>query len=279
MKATLPYILLFLFSCSLSQVHAQRESKFELQQTIGDSIQSFSVDLLGAVYLIKQNHQLVKYDADGNVVGRYNHLSNYGKLTYAEAQNPWKVLLYYKDFSTIVMLDKYLDELGSVNLRSKNIYGVSAITTSYDNNIWLYETQSAKIKKIDNDGNLLMQSSDLRLMLDESPQPVQIVDSEGKLYLNDPERGIYVFDYYGGFKKRIPMDSSHRIAVIGNTIYGFRDSTLVKYSPPLPLIKTFPLPDAIANSKKIVLAGGKIYVLKDGQLEVYILNHSSSGRQ
>lgn len=271
MRLTLPYLLLILFFCSISLVNGQTEARFVLQKTIADSVQSFSVDLLGAVYLVRQNHQLVKYNVNGDSVGRYNHLSNYGKLTYVEAQNPWKVLLYYKDFSTIVLLDKYLDELGSINLRSKNIYGVSAITTSYDNNIWLYETQSAKIKKIDNDGNLLMESTDLRLMLDESPHPVQIVDRNGKLYLNDPGRGIYVFDYYGGFKTLIPMESSRHIAVIGNTIYGFRDSTLVKYSPPLPLMKTFPLPDAIASSKKIELAGGKIYVLKDGRLEVYVL--------
>ena len=80
----------------------------------------------------------------------------------------------------------------SINLRKQNIFKVEAVTTSYDNNIWLFDEQDNKLKKIDDNGNVLSESVDFRLLFDSVPEPKQIIDRDGFVYLNDPQkRSLY----------------------------------------------------------------------------------------
>jgi hypothetical protein len=270
---TKKFLLLFLLlPCFfLSEINAQDDSLFRFLKKIEYPISSFSVDNLGELYIINTDNQLKKYNANGDSIGVFNQVTKYGKLSYVEAQNPWKTILFYQNFSTIVLLDKYLNVLGNINLRNKNIFGVKAVTNSYDNNIWLFDEQDNKLKKIDDNGNVLLETVDFRLLFDAPPTPQQIVDREGFVYLYDAEKGIYLFDYYGSFKSKIAFLNWTNFAVIGKNIYGFDSINLYKYAPPLPDIVTYKLPQDLQNSQSIKINSHRIYSLKDQQLQVYSL--------
>jgi hypothetical protein len=270
---TKKFLLLFLIlPCFfLPEINAQNDSLFRFLKKIEYPISSFSVDNLGELYIINTDNQLKKYNANGDSIGVFNQVTKYGKLSYVEAQNPWKTILFYQNFSTIVLLDKYLNVLGNINLRNKNIFGVKAVTNSYDNNIWLFDEQDNKLKKIDDNGNVLLETVDFRLLFDAPPTPQQIVDREGFVYLYDAEKGIYLFDYYGSFKSKIAFLNWTNFAVIGKNIYGFDSINLYKYAPPLPDIVTYKLPQDLQNSQSIKINSHRIYSLKDQQLQVYSL--------
>jgi hypothetical protein len=270
---TKKFLLLFLISplFFLPETKAQDDSLFRFLKKIEYPISSFSVDNLGELYIINTNNQLKKYNANGDSVGVFNQVTKYGKLSYVEAENPWKTILFYQNFSTIVLLDKYLNVLGNINLRNKNIFRVKAVTNSYDNNIWLFDEQDNKLKKIDDNGNVLLETVDFRLLFDEPPSPQQIVDRDGFVYLYDAEKGIFLFDYYGGFKSKITFLNWNNFAVIGKNIYGFDSINLYKYTPPLPDIAKYKLPAELQNSQSIKINNRKIYALKDQQLQVYSL--------
>ena len=159
-----------------------QDSLFRLDRTIEYPIESFTVNNLGELYILNTNNQLKKLDGNGDSVGVFNMVTKYGKLSYVEAQNPWKTILYYKNFSTIVLLDKYLNVLTSINLRKENIFNVDAVTTSYDNNIWLYDDRDSKLKKIDDAGKVLLETVEFRLLFDSVPSPVKIIDRDGFIY-------------------------------------------------------------------------------------------------
>lgn len=265
-------LLLITFSVAfLLKTKAQNDSLFNFLQKIEYPISSFAVDNLGELYIINTDNQLKKYNEKGDSVGVFNQVTRYGKLTYVEAQNPWKVILFYQNFSTIVLLDKYLNVLGNINLRNKNIFRVKAVTTSYDNNIWLFDEQDNKLKKIDDAGNLLSESVDFRLLFDSVPTPQKILDRDGFVYLYDSQKGIYVFDYYGSFKTKLSFFNWTNFSVIGKTIYGFDKENLYKYTAPLPDINKYKLPVALQNNNFIQLSNHKIYILKDQQLQIYSL--------
>ena len=234
-------------------------------------ISSFAVDNLGELYVINTANQLKKYNEKGDSVGVFNQVTKYGKLSYVEAQNPWKTILFYQNFSTIVLLDKYLNVLTSINLRNQNIFRVKAVTTSYDNNIWLYDEQDNKLKKIDDVGNILSETVDFRLLFDSVPTPQNIIDRDGFVYLYDSLKGVYLFDYYGSFKNKLSFLHWTDIAVIGKTIYGFDKENLYKYTPPLPDVNKYKLPAALQNNNSIKLSNHKIYILKNQRLEIYSL--------
>ncbi|MEI9933652.1 MAG: hypothetical protein WDM71_02100 [Ferruginibacter sp.] len=120
-------------------------------------------------------------------------MRTYGQLFSIDASNPLKTLLYYKDFSSVVELDRLLAVLNTVDLRKQNIISVRVITTSYDNNIWLFDEGDRKLKKIDDAGNELSETIDLSSVFDSIPSPVKIIDKDGFVYLYDPHKGFYIF--------------------------------------------------------------------------------------
>lgn len=263
--------LLLAISCLtfLQNVDAQNDSLFRFLKKIVYPITSFTVGNLGELYTIDINNQLKKYDENGDSVGVFNQVTQYGKLSYVEAQNPWKVILFYENFSTIILLDKYLQVIGNINLRSKNIFRVKAVTTSYDNNIWLFDEQDNKLKKIDDAGNLIFESVDLRLLFDEALTPQKIIDRDGYVYLYDPSHGLYQFDYYGSFKNKFTFLNWRGLSVQGKIIYGFDDDNMYQYEAPFPTVQVLPLPAALQQSKHIQLMDHKLYLLKDKKLGIY----------
>lgn len=268
----LKYYLIILLSFGVSTaVSAQTDSLLNVLPPINYPISSFAVGKLGELFIINTDNQLKKLDETGDSVGVFNQVTKYGKLSYVEAQNPWKTLLYYKNFSNIVLLDKYLNVISSINLRDKNILRAEAITVSYDNHIWIYDEQENKLKKIDDSGNTLSETVDFRQLFDEVPTPKRIMDYDGFVYLYDPENGLFIFDYYGSFKRKLPFTGWSDFAVIGKSIYGFDAQKIYKYTAPLPDVEEFPLPEKLQNSTSIKLSNHKFYSLKEGRLSAYPL--------
>ena len=247
------------------------DTTFRFQKSINYPIVSFAVNNLGELYTINTNNQLKKLNENGDSVGVFNQVTKYGKLSYVDARNPWKTILFYKDFSTIVLLDKYLNVLTNINLRKQNIFGVKAVAASYDNNIWIFDEQENKLKKIDDAGKVLTETVDFRLLFDSVPSPVQMVDRDGFVYLYDPHKGVYVFDYYGSFKNRLPFRNWKNITVIEKYLFGFDDSSLYRYGLGSLDLKQYPLPPDFKNYTSLQVSSGKIYFLKDNNLQVYLL--------
>lgn len=250
---------------------AQTDSLLNILSPVSYPVSSFTVGSSGELFIITTDNQLKKIDEKGDSVGVFNLVTKYGKLSYVVAQNPWKTLLFYKNFSTIVLLDKYLKITGSINLRNKNILRAEAITNSYDNHIWVYDEQENKLKKIDDSGNTLSETVDFRQLFDIIPTPKKIADHDGYVYLYDPEKGLYIFDYYGGFKKKIAFIGWTDFAVKENSIYGFDAHKIYRYTAPIPQAEEFLLPESLSNNTSIQLVNNQFYYLKNGRLGVYTM--------
>ncbi|MEO8860203.1 MAG: hypothetical protein ABI358_02200 [Ginsengibacter sp.] len=265
------FFFILTLAAPFTRVSAQDDSLYRFLKKIEFPISSFTVDNLGELYIINTDNQLKKYNEKGDSVGVFNQVTKYGKLSYVEAENPWKAILFYKDYSTIVLLDKYLNVVTSINLRKQNIFQVNAVTTSYDNNIWLYDEQENKLKKIDDQGNTIFESVDFRLIFDSVPTPKKIIDVDGFVYLYDPEKGLYIFDYYGSFKSKLTFLHWTDLAIIDKQVYGFDKEHLYHYTPPLPDVKEYLLSRELQDNNSIKVSNHKLYVLKNQQLQIFSL--------
>lgn len=263
-----PLLISFLLAIAASVANAQ-DTPVLLNRDIPYRLTYFTTNPAGELFVINTANDLIKYNTGGDSVGVFNDVKKYGKLSYVEAQNPWKTLLFYENFQTIVLLDKYLKNLGSIKLPDKGIFDVRAVTTSYDNRIWVFDGREFKIKKLDDNGNTLMASIDLRQVLDVAPSPVWMGDKEGFLYLYDPENGMYVFDYYGSFRALLPFKNWTSVYPVGKELIGFDAEHLYRYTPPIPMATQKKLPIALRNATQIGIAGQRIYVLSNGKLRIY----------
>lgn len=199
-------------------------------------------------------------------MGVFNDVRRYGKLYSIDVTNPLKVLLYYKNFATIVVLDRFLNIVNTIDLRKKSIFRVQSVAQSYDNNIWIYDEQNNKLKRIGDNGDVIFESVDFRIIFDEVPSPSRIFDHDGFVYLYDAENGFYVFDIYGSFKTKISYKALKDVAVIGKTILGIENNYIIAYTTGTLSEKRMPLPAGFEQYQKAVIQPGHLYFLKDGQI-------------
>ena len=250
-------------------VIAQTDRSFAFQRSVPGNFSDFTVDNLGNLYLVNQNGQLKKYSPAGDSMAVFNNLRRYGKLHSVDISNPLKLLLYYRDFQTVVILDRLLNTRSTVDLRRAGLYQVKAVAQSYDNNIWVYDEQESKLKKVGDDGHILDQTTDFRLLFDSVPSPAYIIDQNKQLYLYDTGKGVYIFDYYGAFRKRIQFTGWTDFAVINQTILGRDSKYLYRYEPGTLDLKQFALPAFMLAAKKIVLGATALYILDETGIKVY----------
>ncbi len=265
------FTIIILFSLLSLSANAQSDTSFSLVKKIQGDITMFTVDYLDNIYILSSTDQLKKLDAKGDSIAVFNNVRKTGKVSSIDVSNPLRVLLYYKDFSTVVMLDRLLNVRNTIDLRKQNIFQVQAIGLSYDNKIWLYDEFEHKLKKIDEDGKLLFETTDFRQLFDEAFSFSSIYDQDGLLYLYDKQKGVLVFDFYGALKNRISLSGWNNFKVAGKYIFGTKNDSLFRYQPGTFIEQQVLLPQTIRHSPIINFTASKVYALKNDELEIYLL--------
>lgn len=261
-------ILAWSFLLTLS-VSAQLDTSLRKVRTIKGDIVAFTVDALDNVYLLSSTNQLKKLNANGDSVGVFNDVKKFGQASLIDVSNPLKVLLYYKDFATIVVLDRFLSIRSTIDLRRQNILQVRAVGQSYDNKIWIYDEVENKLKKVDEDGKLLMETSDFRQLFDVAPAPQKIFDENQYVYLYDSTQQVFVFDYFGTLKNKIMISRWQNFKVIGKYIFGSNNNILYRYD-----IRTFrtdewKMPEELARSRAFNFTVARLYALRKDSIDIF----------
>lgn len=267
MRKWIPAILLTLI---FSRAQAQTDTSFRLVKIIRGDIVAFTVDNLDNMYLLSNTNQVKKLNSNGDSMAVFNDVKKFGKATLIDVSNPLKVLLHYRDFATIAVLDRFLNVRNTIDLRKENILQVRAISQSYDNKIWVYDELDNKLKKIDEDGKLLQETPDFRLLFGEAPVPHKIFDQDQFVYLYDSAKAVFVFDYYGALKNKIPITGWRNFKVAGKYIFGSADGKLFRYNITTFRTEEWRMPAEIAQSFAFNFTSTRLYALKKDVIEVYL---------
>jgi len=141
-------ILFFLFIVCFFPVCAQNQklsatlvSHFKM-----DFDEFLGYDSFGYSYQIKNN---VFSKIKGNEVFEFKSVS-LGNITKVDILNPLKIVLFYEDFNTVVLLDNQLNKITEINFSQNNIpIVVSAIGMSTQNQLWIYNALNQQIGLFD----------------------------------------------------------------------------------------------------------------------------------
>lgn len=248
---------------------AQKDPAFQLLKTIKVEATHFVLDNLTNLYLITPTDGLKKYNAAGDSVGVYNNVKNFGRLYSIDVSNPLKLLLFYKDFSTIVLLDRQLSVRASLDLRKRNILQATAASVSYDNNIWLFDGIENKLKRIDEEGKLLWETVDFRMIFNEVVLPEQIVDRDGAVYLYDSNNGVYIFDHYGTFKKKYPIKGWKNLTITQQFVAGINNNSISVYNTKTLLQTSYQLPSSFHSFKSYIIGNTQLFALAKDSVSIY----------
>jgi hypothetical protein len=261
--------LLILINVLTVEVFAQDLNVLTLTKTINGEFEYFMPDELGNLFGLTKNGQLKKYNNSLDSMGVFNNVRRYGKLFSISADNPLRTVLYFKEYRTILVLDRLMQVVNKIDLRKAGIFQVKAVAQSYDNLFWVYDEQESKLKKINEEGRLVFATADLRLVFSEAILPVNIFDAGGYVYIYDEKNGLFIFDYYGALKNRIALLDWKNVQPVGKQIVGIKANHLVTYTPGNIDTKEYPLPETLLGYDQIHFTASGCFVLKNGSIYKY----------
>ena len=136
-------ILLFLIT-TISTVLGQN------QKLIGLKLNSVAIqadhfigyDQFGYYYTLK-NNVLIK--TKGAESFEYKNIS-LGKITKVDIINPLKIVMFYENFNSVVLLDNQLNEIQRINFSENDIpIVVNALGMASQNQLWVYDSLNQQI--------------------------------------------------------------------------------------------------------------------------------------
>ena len=130
--------------CSFSVVLSQNQKiKANLVSHFSNDTDDFlGYDSFGYAYQIKNN---VFSKVKEKELFEYKNVS-LGTITKVDLRNPLKIVLYYEDFNTVILLDNQLNKITEINFSMNNTpIVVSAIGMSAQNQLWIYNALNQQI--------------------------------------------------------------------------------------------------------------------------------------
>ena len=258
-------LILFISSFTLTTI-AQYSTIVFKEITI--NAKYLTADQTGNVYVVRKNNELVRFNGKGDSTATYQNSSN-GDLRQVEVSNPLKPLLFYPAFSKLVMLDRMLSVKNEINLHDAQIQNATVVAQSIQNRIWIYDAYQTKLKLLDEQINVVMQTGDLRQELQTTPNISCIVEADWKVLLCDSLKGIFVFDFAGNYINTISIFAKS-IRTIGAQIQYIQNDTLFswdKFKLNQPLLalpkRKEKIIDAIINENRLLVLYDKKLILYD----------------
>jgi hypothetical protein len=173
------------------------------------------VDKIGNYYLIEKSGEIRKYSADKVFLYSFRNFSN-GNIASADLTNPHKILVFYKDFQFIQILDNTLSPISTINLNKSQFY--SAIASSNDGNIWLYNSLQNRLEKISYEGSEIDELPPFGLPFPGQISNSKMFERDNRIYIFDDQVGIMIFDNLDFSKRILSEFSVSKPEILKNTI-------------------------------------------------------------
>ena len=256
-----------LFFLSFYYLPAQ-DSTYHLLAEIPIAATYLTTDNLQQIYVTTPENEIIKYSPEGKILFRYNNFT-LGDIAHIDASNPLNLLVYYSDYKTLINLDRTLNKSGEYNLLNLDVIDVNAIGRSSDNNIWLYDNTTFKLKKINRKGQVQLESDDLSLLLQKSLQPNFILEAENHVYINDPQQGILIFDLYGQYIKSLDIKGLNDFQIINNQLIYTQNEQLQVFHLKTLLENSIKLPKIIEIGDQLKIQQNKLFWKEATAVKVY----------
>ena len=182
-------LVYFVFIVSLS-VFAQKKVKGVFIDSTKLKVASvFGIDTFETLYYTTKDYTFHKKTKDTTITYTNFQL---GEVTTANAFNPLKINLFYKDFNTVVILDNRLAEVSKVDFNVVQPYkNVSFVSTGFDNTLWLFNQDMQQLELYD------YKTNTTRLKTVPIQSEVLDLKSDYNNCYMLTERYLYIYNYFG----------------------------------------------------------------------------------
>lgn len=248
-------IMLILFSCNTKKSAEKAEQQLE-------EITSFiSQDKLGNIYQIS-DMKIVKYSNTIDTI-QTNSIFSRGVISSLDTRNPLQLMLFYNQQQQIVLLDNTLSETNKIPLVFFEWIDLACLSNR-DNSFWLYTKSSQSLIKTNKQGKVISRFGNIGQLVNQEINPIQLIEYQNQVYLFDLKNGLFVFDLFGNYVKRIELKNAEKIKfyrkkVLFQTKNSIFSYDLVNFDKNLIFKSEVNFDDfEIINSKIILLKGSQL---------------------
>ncbi len=256
-------VLLFLTPPSVSAQHWKLFKK-------NDSLDCryFLTDHLKNIYIITNKSEVLKYDGEGYFDSRFSY-KKFGRIGAADVTNPFKIILYYADYQCIVVIDGALNPIKTLFLNDMRVANASAIAMGDSGYIWIYDSGVNKILRfgVDASGfNLAYSTPPLSI---SGLQPNQMLIRDNFVYMNVPEKGIFVFDQFGKHIKTLDILKASGLQIIENQLFYKQNNQFFRFNLQTLAKTVINLPEGVSGDRYIQIQKGRLYAQRSSSIDVY----------
>jgi hypothetical protein len=202
-----------------------------------------SADHLGQVYRITAANGIEKYGSEGQLLSQYTGQRE-GRADYLDVVNPMKILVWYRDFRSLVILDRNLTMLGSLSMLSAGFPEVRTVASSRDGHLWIYDEVLFRLMKITQEGTVLHESPHVGQWYSRPVSIIWMKELDTRLYAMDQHFGLLVFDAFGQPRVAYPMERRPMtMDVQRDDIWYVEGSDLIMWRPDTGDLQVWPLPN------------------------------------
>ena len=108
-----------------------------------EKVNSIEVDIFDNIYILSSKKNIKKYINDSNNILEYTNLE-YGEITKIITENPFRVIIFFKDNQNIVFLDKNLNELNYI-INLNNLFDEKIVDISNYSNLLFFLSEINEI--------------------------------------------------------------------------------------------------------------------------------------
>lgn len=224
-------------------------------------------DVFGNIYQIKPDNEILRIDSNGKVLANWRD-RNLGKLSSFDLLNPLKPLAFYAETATLMEFDNNLYPINKRVIEEARNCANPLFCRSADNKIWFFDDRSLCFIKYETEGLTSIQGPRLNQFFPVSFQALDLIEHQRQLFLLVQNEGVWVFDFYGAFLRKIPAKGLIDMALQGDTIWlqlpesmlQFHLKTLLTVNWPL---QNYQIPESIAPASK------GLYFLRQGRVTLW----------
>ncbi len=222
----------FVILISLVPSFLQAQSEWVEEFKIVGGSDFIATDVLENIYRVDQT-ELYKYDSQGKFQFRYSD-KQLGVITSIDATYPLRPLVLYADLNYVILLDNTLsNNRGNINLVNHGIGLAMTACSSVQNHFWFYDAMQFALIRTNENFTQVSTSGNLSQILGIDLNPNFMVEFANRVYLNNPETGILVFDIFGTYIKTIPITGLDQFQVFEDEIVYFENHKLFQYNTKL----------------------------------------------
>ncbi|MCK0130163.1 hypothetical protein MWU59_01495 [Flavobacteriaceae bacterium F08102] len=218
-------LLCVLFSTLYSSPSAQAQIQLEFTHKTNLKADKFiGVDEFDATYYIL-NNTLFKETEDTIVSFQQNHL---GEISSVDIRNPLKILVFYRDYNTVILLDNKLNPLGDpINFSTLEVsQNIGLVNLALDHQLWLYTIDDNRLHLWDYQTKKITYSSKPLSFLKKSTfHPTQQLATFTDTYLTD-QKGFLKFNKYAQFESSINFNEFNKIVRIEDDFIYLKNNQL-----------------------------------------------------